>query len=179
MNSATSAVAALPAAPEPAGVAPRALRNATTEPAWVQRVLIGVALAFMTLFLFVPLATVFYEAFKKGWDVYLAAIVEPDALSAIKLTLLAAAISVPLNLVFGVAAAWAIAKFEFHGKNLLLTLKGKSISVSSTFLPRKSNLAMAQAADTPKTRFAGTLMAAASKVSAIAERASGSRIAAR
>jgi sulfate transport system permease protein len=74
------------------------------------------ALAFMTLFLFVPLGTVFYEALKKGWAVYLAAITEPDALSAIKLTLIAAAISVPLNLVFGLAAAWAIAKFEFRGK---------------------------------------------------------------
>ena len=63
-----------------------ALRDATTEPLWVQRLLIGVALAFMTLFLFVPLATVFVEAFKKGVAVYLAAITEPDALSAIKLT---------------------------------------------------------------------------------------------
>ena len=84
----------------------------------------------MALFLFVPLATVFVEAFKKGLDVYLAAVVEPDALSAIQLTLLAAAISVPLNLVFGVAAAWAIAKFEFRGKNLLLTLIDLPFSVS-------------------------------------------------
>ena len=103
-------------------VAPPALRSATTEPAWVRRTLIGVALVFLTLFLFVPLATVFYEAMKKGWEVYLAAIVEPDALSAIKLTLIVAAISVPLNLVFGVAAAWCIAKFDFRGKNVLLTL---------------------------------------------------------
>jgi sulfate transport system permease protein len=88
------------------------------------------ALAFMTLFLFVPLGTVFYEALKKGWDVYLAALVDPDALSAIQLTLLAAAISVPLNLVFGVAAAWSIAKFEFRGKNVLLTLIDLPFSVS-------------------------------------------------
>jgi sulfate transport system permease protein len=92
--------------------------------------LITLSLAFMTLFLFVPLVTVFYEALKKGWDVYLAAIVEPDALSAIKLTLIAAAISVPLNLVFGLAAAWAIAKFEFRGKNVLLTLIDLPFSVS-------------------------------------------------
>ncbi len=96
----------------------------------MRRVLIGLALAFMTVFLFVPLVTVFHEALKKGWDVYVAAIVEPDALAAVKLTLLAAAISVPLNLVFGVAAAWAIAKFDFRGKNVLLTLIDLPFSVS-------------------------------------------------
>ena len=122
---------ALPnAAPTRAGTAPRRIRAATTEAPWVRVLLIGLALAFMTLFLFVPLVTVFYEALRKGWDVYLAAIVEADALSAIKLTLIAAVISVPLNLVFGVAAAWAIAKFEFHGKNLLLTLIDLPFSVS-------------------------------------------------
>jgi sulfate transport system permease protein len=112
------------------GVAPRALQGATTEPVWVQRLLIGAALGFMTLFLFVPLATVFFEAFKKGVDVYLAAITEPDALSAVKLTLIATAISVPLNLVFGVAAAWAITKFDFRGKSVLLTLIDLPFSVS-------------------------------------------------
>ena len=114
----------------PAGTAPRRLRNATTEAPWVRVLLITLSLAFMTLFLFVPLVTVFYEALKKGWDVYIAAIVEPDALSAVKLTLIAAAISVPLNLVFGLAAAWAIAKFEFRGKNVLLTLIDLPFSVS-------------------------------------------------
>ncbi len=113
-----------------AGLSPQAIRGATTEPPWVRRLLIGTALAFMTLFLFVPLATVFYEAFKKGFDVYIASITEPDALSAIQLTLIATAISVPLNLVFGVAAAWAITKFDFHGKNLLLTLIDLPFSVS-------------------------------------------------
>nr|WP_088287334.1 sulfate ABC transporter permease subunit CysW [Ideonella sp. A 288] len=111
-------------------MAPPALRSATSEPAWVRRSLIGVALAFLTVFLFVPLAIVFAEAFKKGVDVYLAAIVEPDALSAVKLTLIAALISVPMNLVFGVAAAWCIAKFEFRGKNVLLTLIDLPFSVS-------------------------------------------------
>jgi len=111
-------------------VAPRALRAATTEAAWVRRALIGLALVFLTLFLFVPLVTVFYEAFKKGWDVYLAAILDPDARSAIALTLIAAAISVPANLIFGVSAAWAIAKFDFRGKNLLLTLIDLPFSVS-------------------------------------------------
>ncbi|MFO1274699.1 MAG: sulfate ABC transporter permease subunit CysW [Sphaerotilus natans] len=105
-------------------------RNATAEPAWVRRTLIAVALLFLALFLFVPLATVFFEALKKGWDVYLAALVEDDARSAIWLTLIAAAISVPLNLVFGVAAAWCIAKFEFRGKSLLLTLIDLPFSVS-------------------------------------------------
>ena len=103
---------------------------ATTEPRWVRATLITLALAFMTVFLFVPLATVFYEALKKGLDVYVAAIVDPDALSAIKLTLIATGISVPLNLLFGVAAAWSITKFDFRGKNLLLTLIDLPFSVS-------------------------------------------------
>ncbi len=104
--------------------------RATQEPAWVRWSLIGLALMFLTLFLFIPLISVFYEALKKGSDVYLAAITHPDALSAIKLTLTVAAIAVPLNLVFGVAAAWAIAKFEFRGKNLLITLIDLPFSVS-------------------------------------------------
>jgi len=111
-------------------VAPRHLQSATTEPAWVKWTLIGIALAFLTLFLFVPLAIVFAEAFKKGVGVYFAAITDPDALSAIKLTLIAAGISVPMNLVFGIAAAWCIAKFEFRGKNVLLTLIDLPFSVS-------------------------------------------------
>lgn len=118
----------------PTGATPGSPRRsalaATEEPAWVRWLLIGTALVFLSLFLFVPLVAVFVEAFKKGVDVYLAAIVEPDALSAIKLTLIAAAISVPLNLVFGVAAAWAVAKFDFRGKNLLLTLIDLPFSVS-------------------------------------------------
>ncbi|MGY4830988.1 sulfate ABC transporter permease subunit CysW [Sphaerotilaceae bacterium SBD11-9] len=109
---------------------PRSLQAATAEPVWLRRTLIGVALVFLTLFLFVPLVAVFFEAFKKGLDVYLAAITEPDARSAIWLTLLAAGISVPLNLVFGVAASWCIAKFDFRGKNLLLTLIDLPFSVS-------------------------------------------------
>ena len=100
------------------------------EPRWVGIVLTGLALSFLTLFLFVPLAAVFAEAFKKGWDVYIDAIRDPDAISAIKLTLIAAFISVPLNLVFGVSAAWAIAKFEFRGKSILLTLIDLPFSVS-------------------------------------------------
>src|SRR4026208_826163 len=103
---------------------------ATQEPAWVRRTLIGLALVFLTLFLFVPLISVFSEALRKGAGVYFSSIVEPDALSAIKLTLIAAAIAVPLNVVFGVAAAWAIAKFEFRGKNLLTTLIDLPFSVS-------------------------------------------------
>jgi len=104
--------------------------QATLEPVWVRCLLIVVAFGFLTLFLFMPLAAVFAEALKKGWEVYLAAIVEEDALSAIRLTLLTAAIAVPLNLVFGVAAAWTIAKFEFFGKNFLLTLIDLPFSVS-------------------------------------------------
>lgn len=100
------------------------------ESAWVRWILIGLALTFLTLFLFVPLVTVFHEALKKGWDVYFAAITEPDALAAMRLTLTAAAIAIPLNLIFGIAAAWAIAKFEFRGKNILITLIDLPFSVS-------------------------------------------------
>ncbi len=104
--------------------------NALLEPFWIRAVLIGIALAFLTLFLFIPLIAVFAEAFKKGWEVYLAAVTEADAWSAIQLTLLTAGIAVPLNLVFGVTAAWTIAKFEFRGKNVLLTLIDLPFSVS-------------------------------------------------
>lgn len=125
--------APISAAPQANAIArgePPLTPGAITEPWWVRVLLIGIALAFLTLFLFVPLVAVFYEALRKGWDVYVASITEPDAWSAIKLTLLAAAIAVPLNLVFGVAAAWAIAKFEFRGKNVLLTLIDLPFSVS-------------------------------------------------
>ncbi len=102
----------------------------TTEAPWVRRLLIAVALGFIALFLVVPLVAVFVEALRKGLDVYWAAIADPDARSAIRLTLVAAAISVPLNLAFGIAAAWAIAKFEFRGKSVLLTLIDLPFSVS-------------------------------------------------
>ncbi|KDB94353.1 hypothetical protein AZ18_3659 [Bordetella bronchiseptica D993] len=101
-----------------------------TEPRWVRALLLGAALAFLTLFLLVPLAAVFTEALRKGWQLYLAAIVEPDAWSAIRLTLLVAAIALPVNLVFGVAAAWAVTKFQFRGKQLLITLIDLPFSVS-------------------------------------------------
>ncbi|KFC65670.1 MULTISPECIES: sulfate ABC transporter permease subunit CysW [unclassified Massilia] len=113
-----------------AGTPVRRRKTNVLEPDWVRYLLIAVALAFLTLFLFVPLAAVFTEALKRGWDVYLESIRDPDAISAIKLTLIAAGISVPLNLVFGVAAAWAIAKFEFRGKSVLLTLIDLPFSVS-------------------------------------------------
>ncbi len=111
----------------------KSLRNAragTTEPAWVRHTLIAIALAFMFLFLVLPLAAVFTEALRKGWDAYWEALKEPDAWAAIRLTLLTAAIAVPLNLVFGIAAAWAIAKYEFRGKAFLTTLVDLPFSVS-------------------------------------------------
>jgi sulfate transport system permease protein len=120
----------LPAPAAARSAAPRSALAATAEPRWVRFVLIAVALSFLTLFLFIPLVSVFHEALKKGWDVAWAALVEPDAVSALQLTLLTAAIAVPLNLVFGIAAAWAIAKFEFRGKNVLLTLIDLPFSVS-------------------------------------------------
>lgn len=102
----------------------------TTEPRWVQHTLLTIALLFLTLFLFVPLAAVFYEALRKGLGVYIAAISDPYALSAIRLTLLSAAFAVPLNMLFGIAAAWAIAKFEFWGKSILITLIDLPFAVS-------------------------------------------------
>ena len=107
-----------------------AKNRATSESVAVRYSLIAVTLLFLSLFLFVPLAAVFAEALRKGVGVYFAAIIEPDALSAIRLTLLATAISLPLNLVFGVAAAWSIAKFEFRGKSFLITLIDLPFAVS-------------------------------------------------
>ena len=101
-----------------------------TEPAWIRWSLIVIALAFLGLFLAVPLAMVFTEAFAKGLEAYRAAIVEPDALSALWLTLLAAGIAVPANLIFGLTAGWAIAKFRFPGRNLLITLIDLPFAVS-------------------------------------------------
>ncbi|KIQ01842.1 sulfate/thiosulfate transporter permease subunit [Agrobacterium tumefaciens] len=93
-------------------------------------VLVGIAFLFLALFLVLPLVAVFVEAFRKGGEYFWESIIEPDALSAIRLTLLVAAISVPLNVVFGVAAAWAIAKFEFKGKAFLITLIDLPFSIS-------------------------------------------------
>lgn len=107
-----------------------AINRSQTEPAVVRWLLIAIALIFLTLFLALPLAAVFSQAFEKGLSVYLEAIREADALAAIKLTLITAAVCVPLNLVFGVTAAWAIAKFSFPGKNLLITLIDLPFSVS-------------------------------------------------
>src|SRR6266566_7859315 len=101
-----------------------------TEPVIVRALLIAVALLFLVLFLLLPLAVVFVEAFRQGASAYLAAISEPEALAAIRLTLLTALIVVPLNAAFGIAAAWAITKFEFPGKNLLITLIDLPFSVS-------------------------------------------------
>lgn len=108
----------------------RRAQAGTTEPAWVRYSLIGVALTFMFFFLVLPLAAVFTEALRKGVDAYWQALQEPDAWSAIRLTFITALVAVPLNLVFGVAAAWAIAKYEFTGKAFLTTLVDLPFSVS-------------------------------------------------
>lgn len=102
----------------------------TTESPWVRRVLIALALSVLLLFLFLPLAAIFTEALRHGFQTYVSALREPDAWSAIRLTLLVAAITVPLNLVFGVAAAWCVAKYEFRGKTILTTLIDLPLSVS-------------------------------------------------
>jgi len=104
--------------------------RATREPAALRLTLTATALLFLGLFLVLPLVAVFAQALEKGWAAYADALREPMALSALKLTLLTAAIAVPLNLLFGLAAAWAIAKFDFPGKNALVTLIDLPIGVS-------------------------------------------------
>lgn len=120
-----------------AGTAKRRLRaghaksqRGTEESPFVKWLLIGLALLFCLVFLLLPLVNVFAQAFSKGWATYLDALQHPDSWAAIKLTLLVAAISVPLNVLFGLAAAWCIAKFEFRGKSLLITLIDLPFSVS-------------------------------------------------
>jgi sulfate transport system permease protein len=111
-------------------VRPRNASPATTERPAVRALLIALALAFLALFLILPVVVVFAEALRKGVAAYLATFRDPDALAAIRLTLTVVAIAVPLNMLFGIAAAWAIAKFEFFGKNLLITLIDLPFSVS-------------------------------------------------
>jgi sulfate/thiosulfate transport system permease protein len=105
-------------------------KRGLTEPPAVRWALTAVALVFLTLFLAVPLIAVFTEAFRHGWTVYTESLKEPDAVAALKLTLTAAAIAVPANLLFGVCAAWAIGKFHFRGKQLLITLIDLPFAVS-------------------------------------------------
>jgi sulfate/thiosulfate transport system permease protein len=111
-----------------AGGAPQVA--ATNEPAWVRRIVIGVAIVFVGLFIVVPVAAVFGEALRNGLAAYGHAIIDPVALAAIKLTFLAAGIAVPLNLVFGIAASWAIARFRFPGRAILITLIDLPLAVS-------------------------------------------------
>jgi len=124
MSAATSPAPGCTAPPHPA---PRA---ATHDAPWVRVLLIGAALGFLGLFLVLPLVTVFIEAFSKGFSVYADAITDPTARAAIRLTLLVAAVSVPANAVFGIAASWAIAKFDFRGKSLLITAIDLPLAVS-------------------------------------------------
>lgn len=112
------------------GSAPVPHSGVTAEPPVIRWLLIGFALLFLGLVLFIPLIAVFAKALEDGIAVYLAAITEPDAMAAIRLTLMTVAIALPLNTVFGLAAAWAIAKFEFKGKNFLITLIDLPFAVS-------------------------------------------------
>jgi sulfate transport system permease protein len=105
-------------------------QNALHEPEWVRAVLIAIALGFMVLFLCLPLGLVLYQAFSKGLGAYWEALTQPDTLAAIRLTVLTALVTVPLNTIFGIAAAWAITRFEFRGKSLLTTLIDLPFSVS-------------------------------------------------
>ena len=105
-------------------------RPAVTDPLWVRLLLTGVALLFLAGFLVVPLAAVFAQAFEKGWHAYLAALATPDTKSAVLLTITVAVITVPLNTLFGIAAAWAISRFHFPGKRTLITLIDLPFAVS-------------------------------------------------
>jgi sulfate/thiosulfate transport system permease protein len=105
-------------------------QRGSEESRWARWLLISIALGFVGLFLLLPLLNVFYQALARGWAAYKDALVDPDTLSAIKLTLLVAGISVPLNVIFGVAAAWAIAKFDFPGKPLLITIIDLPFAIS-------------------------------------------------
>jgi len=108
----------------------RPIKPHLTESKAVRNILIIIALLFLGLIVILPMVSVMVEAFRKGWEAYLSALSNPDAMSALKLTLITAAIAVPLNTIFGVAAAWAITKFKFRGKNLLLTLIDLPFAVS-------------------------------------------------
>ncbi|MXV11076.1 sulfate ABC transporter permease subunit CysW [Xanthomonas sp. LMG 8992] len=131
MASVVSALAArAPGRADDAAVPAHAQASVVDEPRWVRRLLIGGALGFLLAFLLLPLLLVFTEALRSGADVFWRAISDPDALAAIRLTLLVAAIVVPLNLVFGVAAAWAVSKHRFPGKRLLVSLIDLPFSVS-------------------------------------------------
>ncbi|MDD2740437.1 MAG: sulfate ABC transporter permease subunit CysW [Methylomonas lenta] len=105
-------------------------QSALNDPDWVRIGLVSISVLVITLFLLLPLATVLIEAFAKGWSAFAASLRQPDTLAAMRLTLLTAAISVPLTTVFGVSAAWTIARFEFRGKSLLVTLIDVPFSVS-------------------------------------------------
>ncbi|APO43636.1 sulfate ABC transporter permease subunit CysW [Paenibacillus sp. FSL M8-0212] len=120
----------VPLSPVPPVRAGRGTNRATTEAPWVKWLLIGLASLVLIWLLILPLAIVLMEALKQGWGVYIAALTEPDAMSALKLTLLVAAITVPLNTIFGVAAAWVITKFQFKGKGLMITLIDLPFSIS-------------------------------------------------
>jgi sulfate transport system permease protein len=109
---------------------PARLRRATEEATWIRWLFTGASIAFLTFVLFVPLAAIFVEALRKGWGAYFASFQDPNCWAAVRLTALTSMIAVPLNLVFGLAASWAIAKFEFRGKSLLVTLIDLPFAVS-------------------------------------------------
>lgn len=120
----------VPLSPVPPVKTSRGTNRATTEAPWVKWLLIGLASLVLIWLLILPLVIVLMEALKQGWGVYIAALTEPDAMSALKLTLLVAGITVPLNTIFGVAAAWVITKFQFKGKGLMITLIDLPFSIS-------------------------------------------------
>lgn len=124
-------MSAVPSPETPDRIVPESrLRRSTGDPPWARRLLIGFAILSLASILLLPLAAIFTEAFRGGVSGYFAAITDPDTVAAVKLTLLACAIAVPLNVIFGVAAAWCVAKFDFKGKNVLITFIDLPFSVS-------------------------------------------------
>jgi sulfate transport system permease protein len=130
LEGAGNALARFTSMPEASGTRAAQTQRVTSEPRAVRLLLIGIALTFLAFFLVLPLVAVFVEAFRAGFATYLSAFSDPDARAAIQLTLTVAAIAVPMNLVFGIAAAWAVAKFRFRGKSLLITLIDLPFSIS-------------------------------------------------
>src|SRR5699024_4463874 len=100
----------------------RTNQNPVDEPRWLKFLLIAIATAFLGVMLVIPLFSIFVEAFRQGWGLYIASLTEPDAVSAIKLTLLTAAIVLPINVIFGIAVAWLLTRFDFRGKQWMTTL---------------------------------------------------------
>jgi sulfate/thiosulfate transport system permease protein len=144
-------------------------RTSISEPPWVRALLIGIAILVLSLFLLIPLAAVFAEALRRGWEVFLASLHEEAALSAIKLTFTAAAISVPLNTLFGVSAAWLVTKYRFKGRAFLLALIDLPFAVSPVIAGLVWVMIFGSKGWLPPTAMAGAFAPAAQLTASLAE----------